>query len=185
VEFSAVSAFGIELNVDAEKVSGTAESGMFGRDPRQLFIEIGEIAQLQSSGVLIALDEMHALGENDLGTLYSALHQTTQRDLPVALLGAGLFPFWQSGADRVDPTPVRFQRWIPFTPTVSRIRGTAQGNNSHRRAPPIGTTTNLTPRPGQQRPRAWNEPPLNLVPSPSMGGGPKLARGAWRAGQLA
>jgi hypothetical protein len=104
--FTSVSAFGIELNIDAENVSGTADSGMFERDLRQLFIEIGEVAKLQSSGVLIALDEMHALGEDGLGALYSALHQTAQRDLPVALLSAGLFPSWQSGAERVDPTRV-------------------------------------------------------------------------------
>jgi hypothetical protein len=32
--FSAVSAFGIELNIDAEKVSGTADSGVFERGLR-------------------------------------------------------------------------------------------------------------------------------------------------------
>ena len=104
--FSAVSAFGIELNIDAERVSGIADSGMFERDLRQLFIEIGELARLQSSGVLIALDELHVLGERGLGTLYSALHQTAQRNLPVALIGGGLFPSWQSGAESPDPTRV-------------------------------------------------------------------------------
>jgi hypothetical protein len=86
-------------------VTGIADTGIFSRDLRRLFIEIGELAREQSVGVLFALDEVHTLGEGELDNLNSALHQTAQRQLPVAFIGAGLFPSWQnSGPERRDPT---------------------------------------------------------------------------------
>ena len=105
--FTAVSALGVTLNIDADAVTGTADTGIFSRDLRRLFIEIGTLAQQQSVGVVFALDELHTLYETELEDLNSALHQTAQRQLPVAFIGAGLFPSWQkSGNQNVDPTIV-------------------------------------------------------------------------------
>jgi hypothetical protein len=105
--FTAVSALGVTLSIDADAVTGTADTGIFSRDLRRLFIEIGELAKQQSVGVVFALDEVHTLNEDELDDLNSALHQTAQRQLPVAFIGAGLFPSWQnSGGQEVDPTNV-------------------------------------------------------------------------------
>ena len=102
--FTAVSALGVTLSIDADAVTGAADTGIFSRDLRRLFVEIGELAQQQSVGVIFALDEVHRLDEDDLGDLNSALHQTAQRQLPIAFVGAGLFPSWQrSGREEVDP----------------------------------------------------------------------------------
>lgn len=109
--FTSVSALGISLSIDADKVEGTADSGIFSRDLRHLFIEIGQLAREQSVGVIFALDEVHALEDEELYDLNSALHQTAQRQLPVAFLGAGLFPSWQkSGSERAKPTSSAYSK---------------------------------------------------------------------------
>lgn len=103
--FSAVSVAGLRLEINTEAVTGTADTGIFDLDLRRLFVEIGELAQLQSIGVIFALDEIHTLNSSDLSSVDSALHGTAQRQLPVAFLGAGLFPSWQSsGLEESDPS---------------------------------------------------------------------------------
>jgi hypothetical protein len=105
--FTAVSALGVTLNIDVDAVTGTADTGIFSRDLRHLFIEIGNLARQQSVGVAFALDEIHTLRERELDDLNSALHQTAQRKLPVVLVGAGLFPSWQkSGSEGDDPMAI-------------------------------------------------------------------------------
>lgn len=104
--FSAVSALGVTLNIDAGAVAGTADSGLFERDLRQLFVELGETARERGVGVLLAFDEMHALGDRELDSLDAALHRTAQEGLPVAIVGAGLFASWQSEHDTPDPRSV-------------------------------------------------------------------------------
>jgi hypothetical protein len=105
--FTSVSALGISLTIDVDAVSGTADTGIFSRDLRRLFIEIGQLAKQQGVGVALALDEVHSLLDDELDDLNSALHQTAQRELPVAFIGAGLFPSWQnSGGGESDPITV-------------------------------------------------------------------------------
>jgi AAA ATPase domain len=136
--FTSVSAFGVELNIDAEKVSGHADTGIIERDLRQLFVEIGEVARLHSTGVLLALDEMHTLGEDGLAVIYSALHQTAQRGLPVALAGAGLFPSWQSGKERDDPTRTTTYPARMATRTYRRLEPLSWTDSGRVLSGPIG-----------------------------------------------
>jgi hypothetical protein len=129
--FTAVSALGVTLNINVDAVTGTADTGIFSRDLRRLFIEIGELAKQQSVGVIFALDEVHRLDEDELSDLNSALHQTAQRQLPVTFVGAGLFPSWQkSGLEEPDPTRIdsydarlstsTYMRLMPLDSTASR-----------------------------------------------------------------
>ena len=120
--FTAVSALGVSLSIDADAVTGTADTGIFSRDLRHLFIEIGELAKEQSVGVAFALDEVHVLHEGALEDLNSALHQTAQRRLPVVFIGAGLFPSWQkSGDQREDPTRVDSYEARMYASTYLRL----------------------------------------------------------------
>jgi hypothetical protein len=128
--FTAVSALGVTLNIDVDAVTGTADTGIFDRDLRRLFIEIGELAREQSVGVVFALDEVHALAMSELSVLNSALHQTAQRELPVVFIGAGLFPSWQNGPDRPDglvPSsyPARMVTYLRLEPLTARDSGHA------------------------------------------------------------
>ncbi|MFG2955794.1 ATP-binding protein [Streptomyces sp. NPDC048291] len=103
--FASVSVAGVRLEINADAVAGTADTGIFDLDLRRLFIEIGEVARMHEIGVLFALDEVQTVPNSHLRVLHAALHQTAQRGLPIAFLGTGLSPSWQqSGAELIDPT---------------------------------------------------------------------------------
>jgi hypothetical protein len=128
--FSSVSVLGVKLNIEVEAVTGTADTGMFDRDLRRLFVELGETAREQGVGIVFALDEVHVLAQKELDSLNAALHATAQERLPVAFIGSGLFPSWQSGSEKPDPTRITsyaarmnapaYVRLNPFSPQDSR-----------------------------------------------------------------
>jgi len=81
---------GIRLGIEAKPTPGVASSGELEEDTVELLAEIGAAAQEADTGLLLALDELHELDEQGLKALTAALHGTTQMELPVALICAGL-----------------------------------------------------------------------------------------------
>ncbi|MEU1313347.1 ATP-binding protein [Streptomyces cinnamoneus] len=131
--FASVSVAGLRLDINAETVSGTADTGIIELDLRRLIIEIGEIAKLQAVGALFALDEVHIIPNHTLGVLNSALHAAGQHGLPVAFLGSGLFPSWQaSGHEVLDPTAVT--SYQARTETLTYVRLEPLGDAESRQA---------------------------------------------------
>jgi hypothetical protein len=80
----------IRLSVDVEPARGIADSGELEGDTVDLLVEVGTVAREEGRGLLLALDELHELDNAGLQALTAALHQTTQMELPVGLLCAGL-----------------------------------------------------------------------------------------------
>ena len=80
--------FSLGLNVDA--LTGQADSGLLADDLTDLFVSAGEAAAECGSGLLLALDEVQYLAKEELGAVITAIHRTTQLNLPVVLVGAGL-----------------------------------------------------------------------------------------------
>jgi hypothetical protein len=78
----------IAIGVDAEV--GLADSGVLSEDLVDLLVAVGHAAATDETGVLIAIDEVQYLSAGELGALITAIHRTTQLDLPVVLVGAGL-----------------------------------------------------------------------------------------------
>jgi hypothetical protein len=78
----------VSLNVDA--IGGEADSGLLAEDLTDLLVAVGEAARSKSTGVLLAIDEVQYLSAEEFGALITAIHRTTQLDLPVVLVGAGL-----------------------------------------------------------------------------------------------
>lgn len=78
----------IALDVDA--LQGQADSGNLSDDLTDLLVAAGEAALDRSSGILLAIDEVQYLAGQELSALIGAIHRTTQLDLPVVLVGAGL-----------------------------------------------------------------------------------------------
>ncbi|CAN5694068.1 hypothetical protein BH24ACT5_BH24ACT5_14980 [soil metagenome] len=78
----------IAIGVDAEV--GQADSGMLFEDLADLLVVVGEAAEADRTGVLLAIDEVQYLSADELGALITAIHRTTQLNLPVVLVGAGL-----------------------------------------------------------------------------------------------
>jgi energy-coupling factor transporter ATP-binding protein EcfA2 len=78
----------IAIGVDPE--AGQADSGILSEDLTDLLVAAGEAARADRTGVLLAIDEVQYLSAEELGALITAIHRTTQLDLPVVLVGAGL-----------------------------------------------------------------------------------------------
>jgi len=81
---------GTLISLDFDALKGQADSGDLSEDLADLLTAVGEAAQDQGTGLLVAIDEVQYLTGGALGALITAIHRTTQRDLPVVLVGAGL-----------------------------------------------------------------------------------------------
>ena len=80
----------LEIGVDVDPETGVADSGSLEADLSQVFIALGEAAQDRGTAVALIIDEMQYLSEEELSALIMAMHQISQRQLPVVLIGAGL-----------------------------------------------------------------------------------------------
>ncbi len=81
---------GSSISLGVDPLAGQADSGILADDVTDLLVAAGEAAAEERSGVLLAVDEVQYLGEAELAALITAIHRTTQLDLPVILVGAGL-----------------------------------------------------------------------------------------------
>lgn len=81
---------GVEIGIDVDAAVGRADSGNLADDLADVLVTLAQAAADQDSGVVFLLDEIQFLGRAEFEALISALHQCTQRALPVTLVGAGL-----------------------------------------------------------------------------------------------
>jgi AAA ATPase domain len=80
----------LTFGLDIEPDKGAADSGDIEIDLPRLFVAIGEAAKDRSRALAIFLDEVQYFAEKELAALIMAMHRVQQRQLPIALLGAGL-----------------------------------------------------------------------------------------------
>ena len=80
----------VEFGLDIEPLKGEADSGDLEADLSTLFAAVAEAARAKEKAVLILIDEVQYLKDEDLSALIIAIHQMTQRKLPLVLIGAGL-----------------------------------------------------------------------------------------------
>ena len=76
------------LDVDPE--AGTADSGDLEADLPFLFEAIAEAARDRKTAISIVIDELQYLSEIEMSALIMAIHKVAQKQLPLALIGAGL-----------------------------------------------------------------------------------------------
>lgn len=88
--FAAEAPGGFKARIEVEIAAGTADTGDPEGDLTTLLLEIGEVARAGRTGALFVLDEMQNLGPSALGAICMAFHRISQKNLPVALVGAGL-----------------------------------------------------------------------------------------------
>lgn len=81
---------GSTIEIDPEPLIGEADSGRLDDDLTDLLVAVGEAARDRERGVLLSVDEVQYLSEEELSALIVAIHRTTQLDLPLVLVGAGL-----------------------------------------------------------------------------------------------
>jgi hypothetical protein len=81
---------GPEIGIDIDAVLGPADSGDLSMDLAGLFVELGEVARDNETGVLITIDELHYVSLHTLEALVMGLHRASQLGLPITISGAGL-----------------------------------------------------------------------------------------------
>ena len=80
----------IEVGLDFQPEPGLADNGDLELDLQELLEAVGEAAKSDGTCVGIFVDELQYVKEDELAALITALHRTSQRQLPVVMLGAGL-----------------------------------------------------------------------------------------------
>lgn len=80
----------IDIGIDIEPEAGTADSGDLEVDLPSLFTAIAEAAEERGAAVAILIDEIQYFAPGELSALIMAMHRMQQRQLPLALIGAGL-----------------------------------------------------------------------------------------------
>lgn len=80
----------VEIGLDIDPEKGVADSGDLETDLPSLFVAIGEAAEDRSTAVALLIDEIQYFSQKELSALIMAMHKMQQRQLPVALVGAGL-----------------------------------------------------------------------------------------------
>ena len=80
----------IEVGLDFDSEPGLADNGNLESDLQELFEVVGVAAKADGTCVALFLDELQYVKEDELAALITALHRTSQRQLPVVMLGAGL-----------------------------------------------------------------------------------------------
>lgn len=80
----------IEVGIDFEPEPGLADNGDLEQDLQALLEATGLAAREAETALAIFIDELQYVEEEELASLITALHRTSQRRLPVVLLGAGL-----------------------------------------------------------------------------------------------
>jgi predicted transcriptional regulator len=80
----------IEVGLDFEPEPGLADNGDLELDLLALLEATGAAAKKAETALTLFVDELQYVEEDELAALITALHRTTQRQLPVVLVGAGL-----------------------------------------------------------------------------------------------
>ena len=80
----------IEVGLDFDPEPGLADNGDLETDLQGLLEVVGEAARADGTCVAIFVDELQYVKEDELAALIVALHRTSQRRLPVVVVGAGL-----------------------------------------------------------------------------------------------
>ncbi len=78
----------LELGIEPER--GTADSGDLEHDLAETLIAVAEAAKERRDAICLLVDEIQYLNEKEMSALIMALHQVSQRGLPLVLVGAGL-----------------------------------------------------------------------------------------------
>ncbi len=80
----------IEVGMDLEPLKGLADNGDLEQDLPALLEAVGDAASAAGTALVLFVDELQYVPEPQLAVLIAALHQCTQRQVPVTMVGAGL-----------------------------------------------------------------------------------------------
>lgn len=81
---------GVSFKVEVDPTRGRGDSGELEADLYEVLLALGDLAQGHGVGIVFFFDEMQFAEQGDLAAVLAAYHRIGQRQLPVALVGAGL-----------------------------------------------------------------------------------------------
>lgn len=113
----------IEVGLDFEPEPGLADNGDLEQDLLALLEATGAAAKEAETALSLFVDELQYVEEDELAALITALHRTTQRRLPVVVVGAGL-PQLRGRMGRAKSYAERlfdFPEVGPLTPEAARM----------------------------------------------------------------
>lgn len=80
----------LSVGIDVEPQRGRGDTGSILADLTHLAVDLGDAALDLGTGVLLFVDEMQHLELDELAAVCQACHETSQRNLPFFVVGAGL-----------------------------------------------------------------------------------------------
>lgn len=80
----------LEVGLDFDPEPGLADNGDLENDLQDLLEAVALAAQAGKTSLVMFIDELQYVEEEQLASLITALHRTSQRALPLTLVGAGL-----------------------------------------------------------------------------------------------
>jgi hypothetical protein len=81
---------GVTFSIDVDPQRGRGDSGQLDVDLYEVLLELGDAAREAETGVALFFDEMQFAETGELGAVLAALHRIGQRQLPIAVVYAGL-----------------------------------------------------------------------------------------------
>lgn len=81
---------GVTFGLGVDQETGIADSGDLEADLPRLFEIVGEAAATAERSMLILVDELQYLEAFEFSALIMAMHRVSQRQLPIAMIAAGL-----------------------------------------------------------------------------------------------
>lgn len=80
----------IEFGIDADPEIGLADSSDLDTDLSDLLVVLGKAAAERGTALALYIDELQYVPESQLASLIAALHSTSQEQLPITMVAAGL-----------------------------------------------------------------------------------------------
>ena len=113
----------IEVGFDFEPEPGLADNGDLEHDLQALLEVTGAAAKKAGTALAMFVDELQYVAEEELAALITALHRTSQRSLPVVLVGAGLpqLPGRMGRAKSYAERLFDFPKIGPLSPDAARL----------------------------------------------------------------
>lgn len=102
----------IEFGVDIDAERGLADSGDLDSDLSELLSAVGEAASESRTAAILFIDELQYVPEEQLTSLFAALHRAGQDSLPITMVAAGL-PQLLGLAGRAKSYAERLFEFIP------------------------------------------------------------------------
>ena len=80
----------VEFSIDADPETGLADSGDLDTDLTDLVLTLGRAAGDRATAIVLFIDELQYVPEQQLASLIAALHSSSQEQLPITMVAAGL-----------------------------------------------------------------------------------------------